>query len=65
MHLRPMSVATGTQIGLPRPWKLQERFSATFLCGTNRNLHTLPTVSGTPLWLTTKFPPVIIPIDDK
>jgi hypothetical protein len=65
MYLRAMSVATGALSGLLGHWKLKERLSATCLCRTNCNLHTLPTVSGAPLRLAAKFPLVIIPIDDK
>ena len=65
MYLRAMPVATGALSGLPGHWKLKERLSATCVCSTNCNLHTLPTVGSAPLWLTTKFPLVIITIDDK
>jgi hypothetical protein len=65
MYLWAMAVATGTLSGLLGHRKLKERLSATGICDTNGNLDALPTVSGAPLWLTAKFPLVIIPIDDK
>jgi hypothetical protein len=65
MNLRAMSVASGTLSSLLWHWKLKERLSSTGLGGPDCNLHSLPTVSGAPLRLTTKLPVVIIPVEDE